>query len=181
MDKFCRLHRRVRKIREVRHAAMADERGVTTLEWLLIVAAVAGLAALAVVLVQNVVSDTSEQVAGSSARKTAAQIAAKEIQEEAKVPGGRGEDDERWNTWGEWTRYFTDKCERLLITYSDAIQESELTHDFSPPWTSTGVPTASDVAVTDALMAAAVEDAPDAASDPAQAHCEVGAADDDGS
>ena len=41
-----------------------DESGLTTLEWLLIVAAVAGLAALAVVLVQNVVSDTSEQIAG---------------------------------------------------------------------------------------------------------------------
>ena len=53
-----------------------DDSGLTTLEWLLIVAAVAGLAALAVVLVQNVVSDTSEQIAGSSARKTAAQVAA---------------------------------------------------------------------------------------------------------
>ena len=34
--------------------------GLTTLEWLLIVAAVAGLAALAVVLVQNVVSTTRQ-------------------------------------------------------------------------------------------------------------------------
>ena len=59
--------------------ARTDERGLTTLEWLLIVAAVAGLAALAVVLVQNVVSETSEQIAGSSARKTAATIAADEI------------------------------------------------------------------------------------------------------
>ena len=45
-----------------------DESGLTTLEWLLIVAAVAGLAALAVVLVQNVVDDTAEQISGSSAR-----------------------------------------------------------------------------------------------------------------
>ena len=56
-----------------------DESGLTTLEWLLIVAAVAGLAALAVVLVQNVVGDTAEQISGSSARKTAALIAAEEI------------------------------------------------------------------------------------------------------
>ena len=57
----------------------ADESGLTTLEWLLIVAAVAGLAALAVVLVQNVVGETSEQIAGSSARQTAATIAADQI------------------------------------------------------------------------------------------------------
>ena len=42
-----------------------DESGLTTLEWLLIVAAVAGLAALAVVLVTNVVSNTSEDIRGS--------------------------------------------------------------------------------------------------------------------
>ena len=62
-----------------------DDSGLTTLEWLLIVAAVAGLAALAVVLVQRVVGDTSEQIAGSSARKTAAQVAA--------VYGGRGSEE----------------------------------------------------------------------------------------
>ena len=56
-----------------------NNRGLTTLEWLLIVAAVAGLAALAVVLVQNVVDDTAEQISGSSARLTAAKVAAAEI------------------------------------------------------------------------------------------------------
>ena len=52
-----------------------DDSGLTTLEWLLIVAAVAGLAALAVVLVQSVVDDTAEEVGGSNARLTAARIA----------------------------------------------------------------------------------------------------------
>lgn len=63
----------------------ADERGLTTLEWLLIVAAVAGLAALAVVLVQNVVDDTAEQISGSSARGTAAQVAAERITREKRA------------------------------------------------------------------------------------------------
>ena len=63
----------------------ADESGLTTLEWLLIVAAVAGLAALAVVLVQNVVSDTSEQIAGSSARRVAAELHAADINDEARA------------------------------------------------------------------------------------------------
>ena len=76
------LARPVRKLKQAisrRLPQRRDDSGLTTLEWLLIVAAVAGLAALAVVLVQNVVGETSEQIAGSSARKTAAQIAASEI------------------------------------------------------------------------------------------------------
>ena len=75
-----------------RRGARTDERGLTTLEWLLIVAAVAGLAALAVVLVQNVVGDTSEQIAGSSARETAAKIAATTIVEEANQDAGEQTD-----------------------------------------------------------------------------------------
>ena len=95
----------------------ADDRGLTTLEWLLIVAAVAGLAALAVVLVQNVVSDTSEQIAGSSARKTAAQVAASAVVDESKSADPT---DPRYDTWAKWENYFTAKCSRIGITYSDA-------------------------------------------------------------
>ena len=57
------LARTVRKLKQAisgRLPQRRDDSGLTTLEWLLIVAAVAGLAALAVVLVQNVVSDTSQ-------------------------------------------------------------------------------------------------------------------------
>jgi len=79
---------------------------LTTLEWLLIVAAVAGLAALAVVLVQNVVDDTAEQIAGSSARITAAQVAAEAI---------NNDDDKDDNK--------RSACNRLSITYSDAFAE----------------------------------------------------------
>ena len=63
----------------------ADERGLTTLEWLLIVAAVAGLAALAVVLVQNVVDETAEDIGGQSARGTAARVAAERITRDARA------------------------------------------------------------------------------------------------
>ena len=93
-----------------------DDSGLTTLEWLLIVAAVAGLAALAVVLVQNVVGDTSEQIAGSSARETAAIIAADQVMNDAldaDQPTGV-------DTFGEWTRHWESRCERLNITYGDA-------------------------------------------------------------
>ena len=93
-----------------------DERGLTTLEWLLIVAAVAGLAALAVVLVQNVVDDTAEQLGGASARETAANVAADTVIREAKTAQPT---DARFNTWQKWELYFTARCERLEILYSD--------------------------------------------------------------
>ena len=125
-------HRWAQNLRERLHNTKADESGITTLEWLLIVAAVAGLAALAVVLVQNVVSETSEQIAGSSARKTAASVAAAGIQQEAKTPGGQGITDPRWNTWNKWDNYFTAKCNRLLITFSDAIKDANLVSTFTP-------------------------------------------------
>ena len=102
-----------------------DDSGLTTLEWLLIVAAVAGLAALAVVLVQNVVGDTSEQIAGSSARETAAKIAATTIMEDANrdasaQPAGA-------KTWSDWMNHYTSKCRRLAITYGDAGIDVEST------------------------------------------------------
>ena len=106
----------------IRRSAARDERGLTTLEWLLIVAAVAGLAALAVVLVQNVVDDTAEQLGGSSARETAANVAADTVIREAQTaqPG-----DARFNTWQKWELYFTARCERLEILYSDTNLDIE--------------------------------------------------------
>ncbi|WP_419554136.1 hypothetical protein [Candidatus Poriferisodalis sp.] len=97
-------------------SATQDERGLTTLEWLLIVAAVAGLAALAVVLVQNVVDDTAEQLGGSSARETAANVAADTVIREAQTAQPS---DARFNTWQKWELYFAARCERLEILYSD--------------------------------------------------------------
>lgn len=87
-----------------------NDRGLTTLEWLLIVAAVAGLAALAVVLVQNVVDDTAEQISGSSARLTAANVAAAEITSESQESGAD-------------LSSLQAKCDRLRITYGDAFDD----------------------------------------------------------
>ncbi|WP_420439518.1 hypothetical protein [Candidatus Poriferisodalis sp.] len=105
-----------------RSAVRRDESGLTTLEWLLIVAAVAGLAALAVVLVQNVVDDTAEQLGGASARATAANVAADTVIREARTASP---DDARFNTWQRWELYFTARCERLEILYSDTNLDVE--------------------------------------------------------
>ncbi|MCY3787053.1 MAG: hypothetical protein OXG47_10075 [bacterium] len=106
--------------------ARRGDRGLTTLEWLLIVAAVAGLAALAVVLVQNVVDETAEQITGSNARVTAARVAAQEITDETKAvfdrttPRPTPTDKTTANTDGKA------KCERLTITYGDALEDGKV-------------------------------------------------------
>ena len=145
------LARTVRKLKQAisrRLPQRRDDSGLTTLEWLLIVAAVAGLAALAVVLVQNVVSDTSEQIAGSSARLTAAKVSAASVEQEAK---NADPTDERFNTWPEWENYFTDKCNRIQIVFSDA-GITTLTSDFA---TATGAPDPPTVALLQAGAATA--------------------------
>ena len=90
------------------------EEGLTTLEWLLVVAAVAGLAALAVVLVQNVVGDTAEQVASNDARQTAADLSVTELAERwrAEVPADQPQAD-------EINRRYSQRCSQLGIIYAD--------------------------------------------------------------
>ena len=87
-DDHIPLARTVRKLKQAisrRLPQRRDDSGLTTLEWLLIVAAVAGLAALAVVLVQNVVSDTAEQIGSNSARMTSAELTAVDITSDARA------------------------------------------------------------------------------------------------
>ena len=99
-----------------------DESGLTTLEWLLIVAAVAGIAALAVVLVTNVVDDTSEQISGSSARQTSLILAADEITQDAAAATQSAATNEAQNEFkdiADWKAHYDRKCNRLQITYGD--------------------------------------------------------------
>ena len=116
------------------HARCRSERGLTTLEWLLIVAAVAGLAALAVVLVQNVVDETAEEISGSNARITAAEVAAARITSDARseLPSNPAKNDDGVDDWEKHkatqesvNNEFRSKCNRLEITYSDAEISSE--------------------------------------------------------
>lgn len=90
------------------------EQGLTTLEWLLVVAAIAGLAALAVVLVQNVVGGTAEQVASHSARQQAAELAANVLQDRwrSEVPADAADAQRINEAYGR-------RCRQLGIIYSD--------------------------------------------------------------
>ena len=84
------------------------------MEWLLVVAAVAGLSALAVVLVQNVVGGTAEQIESHSARQEAAWLATFELTArwKAEVPQSQAEAD-------ELNREYAQKCSALGIIYGD--------------------------------------------------------------
>ncbi len=135
-----RLWRAAKRAVERLRRGRPDERGITTLEWLLIVAAVAGLAALAVVLVQNVVDDTAEQIGGNSARGTAARVAAERVTREARseLPEGDHmstiEDKlEEVTAWVKRQRDVNEEygaaCDRLEITYGD------ISANFDSTWT----------------------------------------------
>ena len=116
------LARTVRKLKEAigsRLPQRRDDSGLTTLEWLLIVAAVAGLAALAVVLVQNVVSDTSEQIAGNSARMTSARVQADDINQQADAAlAETGADPDDVNA------EYAGKCRRVNISYASTFEDA---------------------------------------------------------
>ena len=92
-----------------------DDSGLTTLEWLLIVAAVAGVAALAVVLVQVVVEDTGEDIANNNPRVVAVRIAIGEIDDDAAAQTDVGSKA----AYTRLNRQYQKKCNRLAILYSD--------------------------------------------------------------
>ena len=144
-----------------RCAGRAGEAGLVTLEWLLIVAALAGLAALAVVLVQHVVDDTAEQVGASSARRTAAAVAALEVERQARAATTA---NPRTATWADWESYFSARCDRLAILYRDAAVEV----DTAFAW-----PTAAGGAdpISEAVLVSATEADPTGST--AQVRCNV--------
>jgi type II secretory pathway pseudopilin PulG len=87
---------------------------LTTLEWLLVVAAVAGLAALAVVLVQSAVSDTADQLSQVNRRQVAFDVATTELTDRwAGESPASPEDAERFN------RDYAADCRELAIIYAD--------------------------------------------------------------
>ena len=96
------------------------EAGLTTLEWLLVVAAVAGLAAVAVVLVQDVVGGTAEQINSTDARQTAADLAVTSLAERwrAEVPTDAAQAE-------QINRRYEHRCRQLGIIYSDISLTAE--------------------------------------------------------
>ncbi|WP_423917448.1 hypothetical protein [Candidatus Poriferisodalis sp.] len=88
------------------------------MEWLLITAAVAALAALAVVLVQAEVKDTADRVASPDPRVTAAIHSAFEVETGAKAAAAGD-----FESWTGWERRFSERCSLLAVLYGDADVE----------------------------------------------------------
>ena len=101
-----------------RHRRPRGDRGLATLEWLLITAAVAGLAALAVVLVQVYVEDTGDRMSNPDPRVTSAIHSASEVETKARAASAG-----HFDQWAEWERHFAEKCSLIAVLYSDAAVE----------------------------------------------------------
>ncbi|MYA82328.1 MAG: hypothetical protein F4155_14125 [Acidimicrobiales bacterium] len=88
--------------------------GMTTLEWLLLTAAMAALVATAVVVVQSVVRDVGVDAGSFSARFRAARVAADSLTREWRGhhPASQYEADALNRRYGE-------RCARLGITFAD--------------------------------------------------------------
>ena len=94
-----------------------DERGLTTLEWLLILGAVAGLAAVAVVLVQRAVEDTTESIVTENPRLTAASLEAASLTERARAELSPVGADNDAALVGTLNATYIEKCRQLAIIY----------------------------------------------------------------
>ena len=87
---------------------------MATLSWLLITAAVAGLAALAVVVVQGQVESTAERISSREARVAAAALTAFEIEDDARDAVA-----EDFETWAGWEAHFGQECSLITVLYAD--------------------------------------------------------------
>lgn len=87
---------------------------MTTLEWLLITAAVAGLAALAVVLVQGQVNDTAARISESDARLAAAIHTAWIVESDARDVSAAD-----FESWGDWESRFSRECSLVAVLFAD--------------------------------------------------------------
>ena len=89
--------------------------GLATLEWLLIVAAVAGIAVLGVVLVQGQVEDTAQGLADPDPRATAAAHSAFTVEADAKAATTA-----EFQYWADWEDRFRERCGLIGVLYADA-------------------------------------------------------------
>ena len=95
--------------------AVVRDRGLITLEWLLIVGAIAGLAASTVLIVQNVVDDTSDVPVDPISRLIEADISAAQIASDAQR-------DFNANPTGYVDTTFNDRCQiDLRNDYDEAV------------------------------------------------------------
>ncbi len=113
--------------------------GLTSLEWLLIVAAIAGLAAVAVVLVQTVVDSTAENMADHNPRQEAADFAANELTTRWRQETPASASEAR-----RLNRRYMERCLRIGILYPEINLEvsakTGLYENGTEGWRDNGLP-----------------------------------------
>ena len=125
---------RVRPARPAgRGARRAAERGVFSADWLLVIAAVAGLGGLSAYLIEDYVEtltlertaeqreavtylDTGRRLNRDHRAVRSAAATAQRIVEEAV---SADPDDPRFETWADWARHYDTRCRRLKLTYGN--------------------------------------------------------------
>ena len=96
------------------------DRGLITLEWLLVVGAVAGLAASSAVIVQQVLDDHSEVPADPLVRMLEADVAAAWVAVEAQAAFN---DDPSAYT-SDANRRFADRCAGVSVDFGDVVADA---------------------------------------------------------
>ena len=106
----------------------AADSGLITLEWLLIVGAIAGLAASSVLIVQRVVDDTSEVPADPVVRLLEADIEAAFVASDAQAAWDKAVPD--GSMFAE--PHFNDRCTDIQNDFSDVVASAVWTAPADP-------------------------------------------------
>lgn len=117
--------------------------GLASLEWLLIIAAVGGLAAVMVVAVQQLLDDATEVRADRSVRLLEANVLAAELSSQAAAVGAGSDSGPDAAVLAQLGK----RCEQLAVNYRDAISAAEWTQ--APRAVAAPKPTTATTAVTD--------------------------------
>ena len=121
----CRSPQPFRLRRQQRAALRCSRRdsGLASLEWLLIIAAVGGLAAIMVGAVQQLLDDATEISTDRSVRLLEANVVAAELSSQA-VAASDGSDSE---PNAAVLAQLGEHCQQLALSYSDAVSTAEWT------------------------------------------------------
>ena len=99
-------------VRGPRLPAHGGDRGLTTLQWLLITALVAAVATGAILVLGTAVEEAGETVAGGGAQIAAARSIAGEVASDAMAARARD-----FDTWDDWESHFRHRCELVLARF----------------------------------------------------------------
>ena len=117
---------------------MSADAGLITMEWLLIVGAVAGLAAFSVLAVQRVIDDTSEVPADPLVRLLEADIAAAFVASDAQATFDQAVSD--GNPFSYVDGNFSSRCTGIQNDFPDAVAST----GWTTPSGSDGMPGTND-------------------------------------